>query len=206
MKKWPLNSTILFAVSHSKLRRVADGTGTSVATCMINKWTPKINEKEIYNEKCPSKGREAERKRKKEGRRLQFLPPLKAFAAKHQRTKEKKNQTSDQARGYTFTLPLDDSIISSPYDHVRLLELSLKPSSWAHFLYHIYCIGPVGFGLIYANNKEPPNSGPYNNHVNFFSENDSLNKVFFYIFFFMEYATIKFVAKFYPNNIIYIYI
>ena len=69
------------------------------------------------------------KKEKKEGRWLQFLPPLKAFAAKHQRTEEKKNQTSDQARGYTFTLPLDDSIIPSPYDHVRLSELSLKPSS-----------------------------------------------------------------------------
>ena len=72
--------------------------------------------------------REGKKKEKKEGRRLQFLPPLKAFAAQHQRTKEKENQSSDKARGYTFTLPLDDSIIPSPYDHVRLFELSLKPS------------------------------------------------------------------------------
>ena len=35
----------------------------------------------------------------KEGRQLQFLPPLKAFAAKHQRTEKKKNQSSDKARG-----------------------------------------------------------------------------------------------------------
>ena len=69
------------------------------------------------------------KKEKKEGRRLQFLPSLKTFIAKHQRTKEKKNQSSDQTRGYTFTLPLDDSIIPSPYYHVWLLELSLKPSS-----------------------------------------------------------------------------
>ena len=96
---------------------------------MINKWMAKIIEKEIYNEKCLPRGKEEERKEKKEGRWLQFLPSLKAFAAKHQRTEEKKNQTSDQARGYTFTLPLDDSIIPSPYDHVRLLELSLEPSS-----------------------------------------------------------------------------
>ena len=72
---------------------------------------------------------ERKKQKEKEGRQLQFLPPLKAFAAKHQRTEEKKNQTLDQAREYTFTLPLDDSIILSPYDHVRLLELSLKPSS-----------------------------------------------------------------------------
>ena len=49
MKKLPLNSTTLFAATHSKLRRVADGTGTPVATYMINKWTAKINRKEIYN-------------------------------------------------------------------------------------------------------------------------------------------------------------
>ena len=61
-----MNSTTLFAATHSKLRRVADGTGTPVAICMINKWTPKINEKEIYNEKCLLRGKEAERKRKKE--------------------------------------------------------------------------------------------------------------------------------------------
>ena len=73
--------------------------------------------------------REGKKKEKKEGRRLQFLPPLKAFTAKHQRTEEKENQSSDKARGYTFTLPLDDLIIPSLYDHVRLLELLLKPSS-----------------------------------------------------------------------------
>ena len=96
------------------------------------------------------------KKEKKEGRWLQFLPPLKAFAAKHQRTEEKKNQTSDQARGYTFTLPLDDSIIPSPYDYVRLLELSLKPISRAHFLYQIHYIGPVRFGLICLTVKNLP--------------------------------------------------
>ena len=96
---------------------------------------------------------------------MQFLPPPTVFAAKHQKTKEKKNQFLEKARGYTFTLPLDDSIIPSPYDHVRLLELSLKPSSWANFLYQIYCIGPVGFGLICVNSKEPHNSGPYNIYI-----------------------------------------
>ena len=80
------------------MRKVADGTCTPVATCMINKWTTKINGKEIYNEKCPPRARE-KKKKEKEGRRLQFLPPLKAFATKHQRTEKKKNQFSDKARG-----------------------------------------------------------------------------------------------------------
>ena len=90
----------MFAATHSKLRKAADGTGTPVATCVINKWTTKINEKEIYNRKCPPRERDGERKKEKEkeGRRLQFLLPLRAFAAKHQRTEEKKNQSSDKAR------------------------------------------------------------------------------------------------------------
>ena len=49
MKKLPLNSIILFATTYSKLRKAMDGTDTQVATCMINKWTAKINEKGIYN-------------------------------------------------------------------------------------------------------------------------------------------------------------
>ena len=45
--------------------------GTLVATCMINKWMAKINEKEIYNGKCPLRAREGEKKKKeKEGRWL----------------------------------------------------------------------------------------------------------------------------------------
>ena len=46
-----MNSINLFVATHSKLRKAADGTGTQVATCMINKWMAKINEKEIYNRK-----------------------------------------------------------------------------------------------------------------------------------------------------------
>ena len=73
----------MFVATHNKLRKAADGTGTLVATCMINKWTAKINEKEIYNGKCPPRVGGRKKQKKKEGRRLQFLPPLKAFAAKH---------------------------------------------------------------------------------------------------------------------------
>ena len=95
-----MNSITLFAATYSKLRKVANGTGTQVATYMINKWMTKINEKEIYNGKCPPRERDGERKKQKEkeGRRLQFLLPLRAFAAKHQRTEKKKNQSSDKTR------------------------------------------------------------------------------------------------------------
>ena len=89
----------MFAATHSKLRKAADGTSTQVATCMINKWTAKINEKEIYNGRCPPRVGDGEKEEEKEGRRLQFLPPLKAFTVKHQRTEKKKNQSSNKARG-----------------------------------------------------------------------------------------------------------
>ena len=71
----------MFAATHSKLRNVVNGTGTPVATCMINKWTAKINEKEIYNGKCPPKERERERekesKRKKKEDGCSSYHPLK---------------------------------------------------------------------------------------------------------------------------------
>ena len=60
----------MFTATHSKLRKAADETGTPVATCMINKWTAKINENEIYNGKCPPRRKEEERKRKKKKRKM----------------------------------------------------------------------------------------------------------------------------------------
>ena len=60
-----MNSTTLFAATHSKLRKAADGTGTPVATCMINKLTAKINEKEIYNGKCPLRARQEKKVRER---------------------------------------------------------------------------------------------------------------------------------------------
>ena len=56
----------MFVATHSKLRKAADGTGTQVATCMINKWMAKISEKEIYNTRdLPRKGGKKKEKRKR---------------------------------------------------------------------------------------------------------------------------------------------
>ena len=55
----------MFVATHSKLRKASDGTDTQVATCMINKWTAKINEKEIYNGKFPPRGRKEKKKKRK---------------------------------------------------------------------------------------------------------------------------------------------
>ena len=47
----------------------------------------------------PSKSEGGEKEEEEEGGRLQFSPPLKAFAVKHQRTEKKKNQSLEKARG-----------------------------------------------------------------------------------------------------------
>ena len=60
-----MDSAIRATAAHRASERVADGTDTSVATYMINKWTAKINEKEIYNGKCPSRAKEEKSKGKK---------------------------------------------------------------------------------------------------------------------------------------------
>ena len=44
-----MNSISLFAATHSKVKKAANGMGIQVATCMINKWMAKINGKKIYN-------------------------------------------------------------------------------------------------------------------------------------------------------------
>ena len=55
----------MFVATHSKLRKASDGTGTQVVTCMIKKWTAKINERRIYNGKCPPRERRDRKKKEK---------------------------------------------------------------------------------------------------------------------------------------------
>ena len=65
-------------------RRIAlDGTGTQVATCMLNRWTVKMNGARGYIIAEISQG----------GRG--FGGQLKALAAKHRKTEKKKNSSSD---------------------------------------------------------------------------------------------------------------
>ena len=53
--------------THSKLRKALDGTGTQVATCMINRWTVNMNGVEGYITIEISQGRgEKEEEKKKQ--------------------------------------------------------------------------------------------------------------------------------------------
>ena len=58
MRKGPLNSAALVAATHRGFGKVADGTSTRVMTCPINRWKIKINWKEVYNVKDPSRMRD----------------------------------------------------------------------------------------------------------------------------------------------------
>ena len=93
MKEWPLNSITLSTATHSKLREALDGTNTQVATCIINRWTAKMKGAEGYIT------REISRRR----RGVQKTPES---SSREVLEKKKKNSSSDEARGYTFTLPL----------------------------------------------------------------------------------------------------
>ena len=66
----------MFVVTHSKLRKAADGTGTQVATCMINKWMAKINGKKIYNIRGPPRTRGRKKMRRKT---VEVLTTYKSF-------------------------------------------------------------------------------------------------------------------------------
>ena len=70
-----MNSISLFAATHSKVKKAANGMGIQVATCMINKWMAKINGEEIYNTRDPSRiEKEKEEKDKKKDGRSSYHP------------------------------------------------------------------------------------------------------------------------------------
>ena len=109
MRKWPLNSITLFVATHSKLRKAADGTGTQVATCMINKWMAKINEKEIYNTRCPP--RMGAKERRKEDNCNSYHPrKLSQLSTKEPRRRRINPQTKPEDKLPPFPHAFDHSI------------------------------------------------------------------------------------------------
>ena len=68
---------------------------------------------------------------------------------------EKKNSSSDEARGQTFTPPLRRWRSCPTVDEVLTMTQFLSL-----LLYQIYCIGLVGFGFAHIYNEGPLKSGP----------------------------------------------
>ena len=151
MKEWPLNSIILSAVTHSKLRKELDGTGTQVATCMINRWTIKINGVKWYIT--------IEVSQRWEGKRgIVVLRTLESFdreAPENQEEEEFILGRNPRISIYPSSMPLT---ISLPHDPVRpLTKPSLRPSSWAQFFTKFIVLGLLGLGLLTSAVKDLPN-------------------------------------------------
>ena len=159
MKKWLLNSTTLFAATHSKLRKVADGINTQVVTCMINKWTAKINEREIYNGRCPPKvgGRGRERKKKEDGCCSYHPWKLSPLSTKEPRKRRINPRTKPEDKLLPFPHGFDHSISiwSCPAVEPLTKAQFLSPFSLPNLLYWAHWVW-----VYLPKSKEPPKSGP----------------------------------------------
>ena len=152
MKEWPLNNVTLFAVTHSRLRKALDGTGTQVATCMINRWTVKMNRVEGYITREVSQRR---------GRKITVLRTLESF----DREASENREDEEFIIGHNLRISLYPSFtpltIPFPYDLVRPLKKpSLRPSSWAYFFTKFIVLGLLGLGSLTSTVNDLPNQNP----------------------------------------------
>ena len=160
MKKWPLNSVTLFAATHSKLRKASDETDTQVVTCMINKWTAKINKRGIYNGKCPL-GEGGTEKRERKGRKtVAVLKTPESFRREAPKNREEVELILGQSPRINFYPFSTHLAIPLPYNLVRFLKLSLRPSSWANFSTKFIVLGLLGLGLFTSTVKDLPKVDP----------------------------------------------
>ena len=147
MKEWPLNSVTLSAVTHSKLRKVLDGTGTQVETYMINRWTVKMNGAGGYITTEISQERTVWRTAKSSG----------CEASESWEEEEFILELSPRTDFYLSSTPL---MISLPNVPARpLMKSSLKPSSWAHFFtkFIVLSLLGLGSGSLTSTVKDPSN-------------------------------------------------
>ena len=158
---WPLDSAIGATAAYRVSERVADGTDTPVATYMINKWTAKINEMEIYNGKCPSKAKEEKSKRKKKEDSCSFCYPwkLSPLSTKEPRRRRISSRTKPKDKLLPFLHTFNHPIFLWSYPNVGTLTKAqfLSPFSLTNLLYWARWVW-----VHLPNSKEPPKSGPYN--------------------------------------------
>ena len=151
MKEWPLNSVILSAVTHSKLRKALDGTGTQVATCLINRWTVKMNGVEGYIT--------IEISQRWEGKKgiavLRTLESSDSEAPENREEEEFILGRNPRISIYPSSMPLT---IPLSHDPVRpLTKPSLRPSSWVHFFTKFIVLGLLDLSSLTSTMKGLPN-------------------------------------------------
>ena len=151
MKEWPLNSVTMSAATHSKLRKALDGTGTQVATYMINRWTVKMNGVEGYITTEISQER----------RTMTVLSTPESSGREESENWEEEEFILRLSPRIDFCLSSTPLMIPLPNDPARpLTESSLRPSSWAHFFTKFIVLGLLGLGSLTSAVKDPSNQDP----------------------------------------------
>ena len=150
MKEWLQNSVTLSAVTHSKLRKALDEIGTQVATCMINRWTVKINGVEGYITTEVSQGG--------------GIAALRTLESSDREAPENRDE-EEFILGHNLRISIHPSstplTILLPHDLVRLLmKPLLRPSSWAHFFTKFIVLRLLGLGSLTSTVKDLPNKDP----------------------------------------------
>ena len=120
----------MFVATHNKLRKALDGTSTQVATCMINRWTVKMNGGEGYITTEISQERGTEERRRKRRKTIAVLRTPESSGREASENREEEEfilGLSPRIKFYHFSTHLT---IPLPYGLIRLLKkLSLRPSS-----------------------------------------------------------------------------
>ena len=149
MKEWPQNSVTLSAATHNKLRKVLDGTGTQVATCMINRWTVKMNGAGLFITTEISQERGVQRivRRTAESSGREVLENW-----------EEEEFILGLSRRTDFYLSSTPLMIPLPNVPARpLMKSSLRPSFWAHFFTKFIVLGLLGLGSLTFTVKDSSN-------------------------------------------------
>ena len=151
MNEWPLNSITLSATTHIKLKKALDGTGTQVATCIINRWTVKMNGAEEYITTEISQER---------GTITVLRTPESSGREASENWEEEEFILGLSPRIY-FCLSSTPLMIPLPNDPTRpLTESSLRPSSWANFFTKFIVLGLLDLGLLTSTVKDLSNQDP----------------------------------------------
>ena len=151
MKEWPLNSVTLSATTHSKLRKALDGTGTQVATCMINRWTVKMNGAEGYITTEISQERGT----------ITVLRTPESSVHETSENWEEEEFILGLSLRIDFYLSSTPLMISLPNNPTRpLTKSSQRPSSWARFSTKFIILDLLGLGSLTSTVKDPSNQDP----------------------------------------------
>ena len=131
--------------------KMLDGTGTQVATYMINRLTVKMNGAEGYITTEISQ----------EKRRIATLRTPESSSREASENWEEEEFILGLSSRIDFYLSSTPLMIPLPNNPARpLMKSSLRPSSWAHFFTKFIVLGLLGLGSLTSTVKDPSNQDP----------------------------------------------